>query len=120
MTRDLSQRLSKYGASVIKLSSILPSGPETSNIRTQVSKSATSVGANYMESQIAASRADFINKLHIAAKELLETIFWLQVIEQVFIDDPEVNSRLESILDESEELRKIIVSCILTAKGRKK
>ncbi len=43
----------------------------------QLLKSGTSVGANAMEAQNAESRADFIHKMRIAAKEAEETQFWL-------------------------------------------
>ena len=39
----------------------------------QIVKSATSIGANIHEANYAASKADFINKFHIALKECGET-----------------------------------------------
>lgn len=43
----------------------------------QLLKSGTSIGANIMEAQNAESRADFIHKMKIAAKEADETQYWL-------------------------------------------
>ncbi|UYZ62008.1 four helix bundle protein [Hymenobacter weizhouensis] len=43
----------------------------------QVLRSATSVGASIRESQHAESRADFIHKCKVAAKEAEETEYWL-------------------------------------------
>lgn len=43
----------------------------------QVLKSGTSIGANIREAQNAESKADFIHKLKIAAKEADETEYWL-------------------------------------------
>lgn len=48
----------------------------------QVLRSGTSIGANIHESEFAVSRADFRNKLRIAAKEAGETDYWLIVLEQ--------------------------------------
>ena len=45
----------------------------------QLLKSGTSIGANVREAQHAESRADFIHKLKIAAKEAEETEYWLQL-----------------------------------------
>ncbi|MDE3183066.1 MAG: four helix bundle protein [Bacteroidota bacterium] len=46
-------------------------------ISRQLLKSATSIGANTMEAQNAESKADFIHKIKIAAKEADETQYWL-------------------------------------------
>jgi four helix bundle protein len=46
-------------------------------VANQLLRSATSVGANVHEAQHAESRADFIHKMKIAAKELSETRFWV-------------------------------------------
>ena len=43
----------------------------------QLLRSATSIGANAMEAQNAESKADFIHKMKIAAKEADETQYWL-------------------------------------------
>ncbi|MEX1002250.1 MAG: four helix bundle protein [Crocinitomicaceae bacterium] len=43
----------------------------------QLLKSGTSVGANIREAQNAESKADFIHKMKIAAKEADETEYWL-------------------------------------------
>ena len=46
-------------------------------IAKQLMKSGTSIGANIHEAQNAESRADFIHKVKIAAKEVEETKYWL-------------------------------------------
>ncbi len=46
-------------------------------IAKQLMRSGTSIGANVHEAQNAESRADFIHKLKIAAKEVEETKYWL-------------------------------------------
>lgn len=52
-------------------------------ISKQILRSGTSIGANIHESQNAESRADFIHKLKIAAKELEETKYWLLLCKNV-------------------------------------
>ena len=47
------------------------------NISNQLFRSGTSIGANVNESQHAESKADFIHKLKISAKEAEETKYWL-------------------------------------------
>ena len=46
-------------------------------IANQLLKSGTSIGANVHEAQNAESKADFIHKIKIAAKEADETDYWL-------------------------------------------
>lgn len=43
----------------------------------QLLRSGTSIGANAMEAQNAESKADFIHKMKIAAKEAEESQYWL-------------------------------------------
>ena len=116
MKRDLSQRLTRFGVEVLIFLPTLPHNIEIRNVRTQLSRSATSIGANYMESQIASSKADFINKLHISSKELWESIFWLETIHAVCRDDLIINEKATELLREADELKRILVACIITAK----
>lgn len=48
----------------------------------QLLRSGTSIGANVHEAQNAESKADFIHKIKIAAKELEETKYWLTLCEK--------------------------------------
>ena len=48
----------------------------------QIFKSGTSIGANIREAQNAESKADFIHKFKISAKEADELYFWLQLCEK--------------------------------------
>lgn len=51
-------------------------------IARQILKSGTSIGANIREAQNCESKADFIHKLKIAAKEADETEYWLHLCQQ--------------------------------------
>lgn len=48
----------------------------------QLLKSGTSIGANVREAQNAESKADFIHKFKIAAKEADETEYWLLLCKE--------------------------------------
>lgn len=48
-------------------------------IANQLLKSGTSIGANIREAQNAESKADFVHKFKIAAKEIEETSYWLEL-----------------------------------------
>lgn len=67
----------------------------------QILRSGTSIGANIHEAEFAASTADFINKLRIAAKEAGETDYWLVVLQKTgyYINDfSDLKPRVESLL----------------------
>lgn len=51
-------------------------------ISNQLFKSSTSIGAKVHEVQNAESKADFIHKFKLAAKELEETKYWLLLCER--------------------------------------
>ena len=78
-------------------------------ISRQLLKSGTSIGANVREAQNAESKADFIHKLKIAAKEAGETEYWLTLCElSPSYPNPEnLREKLQSIIN---ILSKIIIT----------
>ena len=80
--RELEKRTRKFAARIIHLSIQLPNTPEGYAIRNQITKSGTSIGANYREANRARSNADFKNKIKICGSEASETQYWLQVIAE--------------------------------------
>jgi four helix bundle protein len=78
--QELEKRTQKFGVRIIRLSSILPNAPESMVIRNQMTKSGTSIGANYREANRARSRADFRNRIKICESEASETQYWLEII----------------------------------------
>lgn len=79
------------------------------DIARQMFRSGTSIGANVREAQNAESKADFIHKMKIAAKEADETTYWLELCRKSH-HLPE-NSILENkVLEINKVLSKIIAS----------
>ena len=77
----------------------------------QLFKSGTSIGANTREAQNAESKADFIHKFKIAAKEVEETEYWLLLCQH--------SKKLpdtKNLLDELDPIKKIINKIIGTSK----
>jgi len=70
----------KFAVKIIHLSTILQNTPESIVVRNQITKSGTSIGANYRESNRARSKADFKSKIKICESEASETQYWLEVI----------------------------------------
>jgi four helix bundle protein len=78
--KELENRTREFALRIIRLSCTLPNTPEARVIRTQMTKSGTSIGANYREANRARSKADFKNKITICESEASETQYWLEVI----------------------------------------
>ncbi|PIV09987.1 four helix bundle protein [Candidatus Gottesmanbacteria bacterium CG_4_10_14_0_8_um_filter_37_24] len=78
---DLKERTSKFGKEVIWFLKTLTYNPINTPLISQLVRSATSIGANYMEADVAESKKDFQHKIAISKKEAKETLHWLQMIE---------------------------------------
>lgn len=103
----LEKRTKMFSISVIKLSSSLPNSQEAWVIRNQLTKSATSIGANYREANRSRSNNDFKNKIKISESEANETLYWLEIIEELeWIDVIEI----KAIIKETSELLAILTS----------
>jgi four helix bundle protein len=79
----------------------------------QLLRSATSIGANSMEAQNPESKADFIHKIKIAAKEADETQYWLTLCD---FSNSYPDCKL--LLEKLEELTKIIGKILTTSKRK--
>lgn len=79
----------------------------------QILKSGTSIGANIREAQNAESKADFIHKMKIAAKEADETEYWLLLCQ--YSKDYPFN---ETILANLEEIFKILNKIFTSSKTK--
>jgi len=102
---DLEQRLFKFAARTIKHLRTLPNSSEYNVIKYQLTKSATSSGANYEEAQAGSSKADFTNKVRISLREMRESNYWLRIIEGI---NTEQNNELHYLIQESKELKLIL------------
>lgn len=78
----------------------------------QIFRSGTSIGANIRETQNAESKADFIHKFKISAKEADELQFWL-----LLCDKSEFYPSSSHLLIKLESIIKIISKIISTTKN---
>jgi four helix bundle protein len=111
--KKLEERTKYFAISIIKLSIILPNTVEGRIIRNQLTKSGTSIGANYREANRARSKADFKSKIKICESEANETCFWLEIIDDLHWVE---TNKLESAHNESNELLAIFTSIGKTLK----
>ena len=106
-SRNLEQRTQRFAIQIIQLSANLPNTPEGKVIRNQITKSGTSIGANYREANRARSKADFRNKIKICESEASETQYWLEVIADANWLSCE---KAKSVVEECSELLAIFTS----------
>lgn len=110
---NLLDRTFKFGVNCIIFLRTLPRDFEYNVVKLQLTKSSTSIGANYEESQAGSSKADFKNKVRISLREARESNYWLRVIKAL---ERSENEQLESLIQESKELKNILASIINNTK----
>lgn len=112
---DMDRRTKAFALRIIKMYGVLPSRVETSVIGKQVLRSGTSVAANYREAGRSRSRIEMAAKLGVVEQELAETQLWLELlIESGFAS----KAKMQPLMDECEQLLKIIVATIKRLKSR--
>jgi four helix bundle protein len=95
--------------------SSLPKSTAAQVLGKQALRSGTSVAANFREASRARSNAEFISKLGVVEQELDETLLWLELLVE---SDLVPETKMSALHQETEELLKIIISSIRTAKRR--
>lgn len=105
--KNLELRTLQFAISVIKTSASLPKSAEALVIRNQLTKSGTSIGANYREANRSRSKKDFKNKINISVSEASETVYWLDIIFELHWLEP---NALNGLMKESKELLAIFTS----------
>jgi four helix bundle protein len=110
---DLSERLWDFAARIGKVVDALPDTRLGRHVAGQLVRSGTAAAPNYEEGRCGESRADFVHKINIALKELVETRGWLK-----FIVKSELlpKSRTDGLIDECDQLCRILGKSVATAK----
>jgi four helix bundle protein len=110
---DILERLLDFAARVGVVVDALPEGRLAKHIAGQLVRSGTSPAPNYSEGQAAESREDFCHKLGVALKEMRESHVWLRLIVKARLLP---DRKLIKLIDECDQLIRILASSILTAK----
>ncbi len=97
---NLEERTAVFGEETIKLCQQIKVNAITKPLINQIIRSATSIGANYMEANGASSKKDFRNKIHICKKEAQETQHWLRMLSTA---SPEHKNELRVLWQEVHE-----------------
>ena len=113
---DIEERLIDFAVRILKLCEALTSNKTgAKHIRSQLIRSGTSPAPNYGEARGAESQKDFVHKLKIVLKELNESRVWLKIIER---SQMVPKGRLKEIMDECQQLCRIMSSSIQTARSK--
>ncbi len=116
MTKEImKQKLKDYALSVARLVLKLNYNIVNKNYGDQVTRSASSSAANYRAALRAKSDADFLNKFKIVEEELDESIFFLEMIEEI---NPEFSKQVLILSKEGNELLAIIVASLKTLRSK--
>lgn len=106
---NLKNRMLHYSVQVISFVDGLPRDLSCSILARQLLRSATSIGANFIEAQGAGSTKDFTNFLSIALKSANETIYWLSLFRKSHKGNQII---LEKLQIETSELANILGSIV--------
>ncbi len=115
MVYDLEERTAKFGESIIVLCKKIKQDTITRPLISQLVRSATSIGANYMEANGASSKKDFVNKIFICKKEAQETKHWLRMLAGCTVGGG-VEEEIRKLWQECQELTLIFQKIAATSR----
>jgi len=110
----MKRRTKKFATDICRFTDKLPAGRSTGVISRQLIRSATSVGANYRAALRGKSTPDFISKLGIVLEEIDESLYWLEMLDEL---DRSHHADINILLKESNELTAIIAASLKTSKA---
>ena len=114
-SEEFSERLWRFAARIGKVVDSLPNTRLGRNVAGQLVRCGTASAPNYDEGCSAESRDDFVHKMSVATKEMRETRGWLRFI---VISKLQPARKMAPLLDECEQLLKMLAKSVLTAKRR--
>jgi len=108
-----------FSVRIVKLYKHLCNEKKEYVLSKQLLRCGTSIGANINESQAAQSTNDFIAKLSISSKEARESKYWIELlIATNYLNQDDEHTI--SLLNDIEELIKMLTSIIKTTQERKR
>ena len=111
---ELRTRVKAFALHIIAICDEIDTRKGRSVLVNQVIRSATSIGANIHEANYASSKADFVNKFHIALKECAETEYW---VEMMVGCNAITDESAQALLQECGIIRRMLTKSITTAKS---
>jgi four helix bundle protein len=106
---DLEERTAVFGEAVIRFVREIPKNEITRPLISQIVRSSTSIGANYVEAEGAQSKKDFRHIIVICKKEAMETRHWLRMLAAAL---PEKKEECRKLWKEAQELTLILAAIL--------
>lgn len=110
---ELKLRTKTFALRSIRMIENFPKSNSAKVIGYQLLRSSTSVGANYRAACRARSKAEFISKIKIVEEEADESLYWLELIQELKFFKAEL---ITDLIKEADELTAIFTSTVKTAK----
>ena len=102
------ERTKRFGINIIQITEKLPKNRVSDILARQIIRSATSIGANYRAACRAKSAPDMVNKLKIVEEEADETLYWLEILQEI--------SPLPELLPLSKEVNELLAMTVASIK----
>jgi len=118
-SEELYNRLLNFGKTTQSYIKKLPNSSFNREYTSQLIRSSSSPGANYVEAIEAVSRKDFIHRLKICRKETKESIYWFTLLDNINTDANLLKESKPLIL-EARELVRILTAAIITSEKNMK
>lgn len=112
--QDIGDRSFQFVLLVLRFLKQVPQNKINDVLTKQLIRSVTSIGANIEEARGGHTKNDFAHSMNIAKKEALETRYWIKLIQET---NKEVQTK--NILEENNQIIKILMSIVKTASPRK-
>lgn len=106
---DIHERIFEFVIAVIELLNKLPKTPTNLILIGQLTRSATSMGANDQEADGASTTNDFLHCYTVVRKEGKESVFWLRIIART---NPPFEKESNGLVQEGSEIVAIVSTII--------
>ncbi len=119
LKRAFKVRIYQYIIRLIKFLVKLADDSVIRELKSQLTRSGTSIGANYFEAEGASSKRDYQNFFTYALKSANETVFWLSLLKDSGLVSKDCLPETLYLLAETKEIANIFASSIITMKGKR-
>ncbi len=113
---EFKSRVYNWTLKLIKVIDAINKDESSKIMASQVLRSGTSIGANYIEAQCTSSKKDFTNFLHHSLKSANETKFWMALLRDAKKMEREI---VDGLIMDLNEISNILGASLLTVKGKR-
>jgi len=110
---DLEERTYKFSKNVRDFIKEIPKNNTNNIYISQLIRSSSSIGANFIEANEALSKKDFYHRVRICRKEAKETEYWLLLLE--INSNLTLHNKMNKLVQEVNELMKIFGAIVSNA-----